>query len=1364
MISVSPFHDSYDSMDVEIATAATLWHDPETGRPIILIINEALFFGDELGETLLNPNQMRDNGLIVEDAPRQYDNKSSHTIFVPASGTTIPLRLDGIVSCFDTTRPTWEQYEDESIPHVVLTSDVDWEPRSAVHADREEKARSVGAVRTIEDVIQNPAKKQYVVENTIRHINAVHTFNASRESCELMAEADDFDSRLTEKINQEPDRSGDGDRLAKRLVSAIHIAADDSSGDGIEGHRDEILYPPTEETIRIRALSTSDKRSVLTPAVLAKRWHCSLEASRRTMQVTTQSGIRNVLAPGERKLRQRLDHLRYPRLSGKWYSDTWFSTVKSARQYNVGQLFTNGLGFDSSYPQKDKGDAYLGLNQFIRDYGIPETLVTDGAKEETLSHWLETCRRFHIDGKQSNPYSQWRNLSEAGVRELKKGTLRATRRTGSPRKLWCYCSQWVAAIRRLTALDLPALQGRTPTEYVLGSTPDISEYALFDWYQPVKYIEPTAKFPFQKTVMGRWLGVAENSVDLMSFYIMKANGEVLTRKSVWSYSEEERQLDSTKQELSDLDEGIKKKHGDSLKESLVDGFPQPPDGLFDDDEAVAEPEEPELTAVEADEYTSEAYDEYLTAEVMLPHGGEMARAKVISRKRDQNGLPVGRKAKNNPMLDSRMYEVEYADGSTEAITANLIAENLYSQVDSEGRSHTVIREIVDHRKNGHAIAISDGYYETPTGQRRRRRTTKGWDMLAELGDGSTEWIPVKELKESLPVQLAEYAVSNKLDSEPAFAWWVYDVLRRRDRIISKVKSRYWKRTHKYGIELPKTVKRALEIDAETGTTFWKDAIDKEMKNVMPAFEFSDTDEVPIGHKHILCHLVFDIKLGALARKARYVAGGHMTDPPKDMTYSSVVSRDSVRIAFLVAALNDLDVLAADVQNAYLNAPTSEKVYATAGLEFGSHNVGRPVKIVRALYGLKSSGARWRDHMAASLRDAGYFSCKADPDVWMKAKSKPSGERYWSYVLCYVDDLLVVDHNPQEVMEYMQKKYTLKDGSVKEPDLYLGNEVTKWNMGDVLDPGKECWAMSSDMYVKRAVSEVEKELGEVSQRLLLPSKVSTPMSQACRPEIDGSKLLPDRQANYYQGLIGVLRWICELGRIDILVDVSMMSRFLAAPREGHLEQVLHIFAYLKKYDRSKLVFDDEAPVFEDSRFAKCDWDEFYPGAEEVTPPDAPEVLGKSMIMSCFVDADHAGCRVTRRSHSGILLFLNKAPIMWYSKRQNTVETSTFGSEIVALKIAVEMTEGLRYKLRMMGIAVDGPTNVFCDNESVVKNTTRPESTLKKKHNAIAYHRVREAQAAGIVRISHEPGETNLADLLTKCLPGPRLRDLVSHILW
>lgn len=83
--------------------------------------------------------------------------------------------------------------------------------------------------------------------------------------------------------------------------------------------------------------------------------------------------------------------------------------------------------------------------------------------------------------------------------------------------------------------------------------------------------------------------------------------------------------------------------------------------------------------------------------------------------------------------------------------------------------------------------------------------------------------------------------------------------------------------------------------------------------------------------------------------------------------------------------------------------------------------------------------------------------------------------------------------------------------------------------------------------------------------------------------------------------------------------------------------------------------------------------------------------------------------------------------------------------------------------MMGIPLEGPTSMLCDNESVVKNTTAPESTLKKKHNAISYHKVRESQAAGTIRIAKEDGETNLSDFLTKCCPGPRLRDLVGHVL-
>jgi hypothetical protein len=195
------------------------------------------------------------------------------------------------------------------------------------------------------------------------------------------------------------------------------------------------------------------------------------------------------------------------------------------------------------------------------------------------------------------------------------------------------------------------------------------------------------------------------------------------------------------------------------------------------------------------------------------------------------------------------------------------------------------------------------------------------------------------MKESYLVQLAEYAVQSRIAKEPAFAWWVPYTLRKRNRIIAKMKSKYWIRTHKFGIKIPKNIAEARAFDAENRNTFWWDAIMKEMKNVRPSFEVWEkgVDEIPPGYQQINCHLIFDVKMGKNFRcKARFVAGGHATEVPESLiTYSSVVSRDSVRLALTIAALNDLKVMACDIQNAYLNADCREKIWAKAGPEFGS---------------------------------------------------------------------------------------------------------------------------------------------------------------------------------------------------------------------------------------------------------------------------------------------------------------------------------------------------------------------------------------------------------------------------------------------
>ena len=172
---------------------------------------------------------------------------------------------------------------------------------------------------------------------------------------------------------------------------------------------------------------------------------------------------------------------------------------------------------------------------------------------------------------------------------------------------------------------------------------------------------------------------------------------------------------------------------------------------------------------------------------------------------------------------------------------------------------------------------------------------------------------------------------------------------------------------------------------------------------------------------------------------------------------------------------------------------------------------------------------------------------------------------------------------------------------------------------------------------------------------------------------------------------------------------------------------------------------------------------YESLKEELPVNMPVPHGKSFTIRVFVDADHAGDLVTRRSRTGFIVFLNNAPIYWSSKKQSSVETSTFGSEFVAMKQATEYVRGLRYKLRMMGILVDEPAFVFGDNKSVLCNTTMPGSMLKKKNNAIAYHYVREGVARDEWRTTYVNTDENVADLLTKPLSCPKRWKFVGMVL-
>ena len=184
-------------------------------------------------------------------------------------------------------------------------------------------------------------------------------------------------------------------------------------------------------------------------------------------------------------------------------------------------------------------------------------------------------------------------------------------------------------------------------------------------------------------------------------------------------------------------------------------------------------------------------------------------------------------------------------------------------------------------------------------------------------------------------------------------------------------------------------------------------------------------------------------------------------------------------------------------------------------------------IHKALYGLRSSGATFHDHLAETLYDIGFIPTQANPDVWRRLAVKEDGFEYYKYILCYVDDILAISHKAKDMLKAVQAIFKLKDDRIEPPDMYLGAMLSIME-----DDGIQGWCMTSDKYVKAAVENFEQELARVNQQL--PSKCMTPMTVGYRPERDVSAELTSEGVQRYQQLIGVLRWAAELGRIDILL--------------------------------------------------------------------------------------------------------------------------------------------------------------------------------------------------------------------------------------
>ncbi|KAG7358361.1 hypothetical protein IV203_014949 [Nitzschia inconspicua] len=263
------------------------------------------------------------------------------------------------------------------------------------------------------------------------------------------------------------------------------------------------------------------------------------------------------------------------------------------------------------------------------------------------------------------------------------------------------------------------------------------------------------------------------------------------------------------------------------------------------------------------------------------------------------------------------------------------------------------------------------------------------------------------------------------------------------------------------------------------------------------------------------------------------------------------------------------------------------------------------------------------------------------------------------------------------------------------------------------------------------------------------RVYSPLEKGDHPELDTTPLLDPEGVQQYQSLVGSMQWAISLGRLDICTAITTLSSFNAVPRVGHLERAKRVVGYLNRFKDAAIRFRTGLPDMTDLPSHASDWTySVYGNVPEIIPQDIPPPLDKPIQLIHYVDANLYHDWTTGRSVTGILHFINQTPVAWFSKKQSTVETATYGSEFVAARTAVEQIIDIRTTLRYLGVPVSTSSMLFGDNEAVVNSSIDPNAKQHKRHTALSFHRVREAIASGMVKFCHVPGNINPADVLSK----------------
>ena len=1074
----------------------------------------------------------------------------------------------------------------------------------------------------------------------------------------------------------------------------------------IDGWRARLMFPGDETLQR-----TLDNAQTETPAF------------RRISDLTSPSQLKSRPHKGSLTSPQKPDRLIFPEIVD---TDTFFSNTTTTTGEKCAQIFVERKTMTTLViPMRTKSCAGHALESWIQIFAVPQHIHSDNAGELTSGLFHDICRRNGIKRSFSTPHTPQQNgVAERHIGIIKRMANAALEYAGLPPRFWAFACTQASFIANL--LCKKRLGWRSPHEARTNLRANISHVHVFGCLVHVKLEDPPSFGP--ATWVGLYLGNSTQYPLDTATILNPKTSRVVQRRDVAYFD-----------------------HHLPCRQFSEDWLtPQWHDHRHTSGGEYRTPRHPPLLPFEGESPTQPSLsqqDENLTEHITPT--GELSAESIPYDPNDSSHTLSGFEWNDDEEDDHKQSEtIESFNGDT---TTDWIGTKIYRVFKAPGTNTNYEYEGV----------VIDTRNDRSLGRLFRIR----------YSDGDEEELDTQEVQSSLqPQQPASHIINGDVDQQNILP----DSVKRERKTVrftvpTHAISAANKRKFKEGYLIPKTHAQAMRTpEAEQ----WRAAELKELHAMRDLKVFEEVDFLPEGAKALPLMILYDVK-SDLRFKVRMVARGDLQDPDTYFeSYSPVVRISSIRFLLTMSAQYGLEIFSTDISTAYLNADIDADIYFRAP-DFFPHP-GALLRARKAIYGLKQAGVCWFLELEEKLESMGFERTIVDKCIWGKAtQSGPI------FIATYVDDLLIIGSHTsvQHTLGELKAYYTCRDDGPLHS--FLGMDFLRLNHGP--NPG---YQINMAAYVTKLITRH----GRTGRNAL--KLYTTPGTKNTMHGDDD--LLPAESKTLYQSLVGAFQWLSTCMRPDITFATNYLAKKSNEPREGDLRNAWRVLGYLERtasqglsMGHGTLVHPTSSRVPSRELFQKkidgiansetkenLDNEEvdtmetlLLDSMDSLAPRLRDQIcrIARPMVITAFADADFAGDTDAKKSTTGYVIYLNSSPIAWTSKRIKCAVTSTFEAEFIALSEVLKETLYLVQLSGSLGITLETPITIYCDNLSAAYVASNLDSEAKARHVAIRFHHVRSYVECGMIRVIHCDSEDMHADIFTKFLPKAQHYALMGKIM-